>query len=396
MSGVAIDVDAGVLEAMRANTGAIRLLVVSGDDDIRGALHDAVTRIFQIRHPEEPDDPFASWAGPVERSGDGWVLSLDMADAEAYEGILEAVIRCVVEALEAAGVQQAQVSAAPRPTVAHPPTPTTSPPIRKLTEPARDPPPPPVPERQALDWLARQAVPAVLGRIGISLEALPPLTQPFELTGVARSLATAVAETFERVEEPRDERIQEADETAAQERINRTIAQATLAAADWSHRARLWVIGWKSMLPGPARATIPLDSFVLMSAAAEMATVEWTAAWRELAGIELDALQPPALGYTLGPFVYGQGAGTPVAAVRSSAPDTVPEDVAAVTLAALDERLSETLPALIKPYAQSVVAGFADVAVQYGFLLLTPADKLSLAEELTTSWGRLVAATSAR
>lgn len=389
---MAIDIDAGVLEAMRANTGAIRLLVVAGDEDIRGALRDAVTRIFQIRHPEEPDDPFASWAGPVERSGDGWVLSLDMADAEAYEGILEAVLRCVVEALEAAGVPQARVSAAPRPAVAHTAAPTTSPPIP--SPPTRDPPPPPVPDRQALDWLARRAVPAVLRRIGISSEALPPLTQPFELTAVARSLAAAVAETFERVEEPRDERIQAADETAAQERITRTIAQATLAAADWSHRARLWVIGWKSMLPAPARATIPLDSFVLMSAAAEMATVEWTAAWRELAGIELDTFQPPALGYTLGPFVYGQGTETPVAAVKSRAPDSLPEDIAAATLTVVDERLTQTLPALIKPYAHSVVAGFADVAVQYGFLLLNPAGKLALADELTTSWGELVAATS--
>jgi hypothetical protein len=394
MSGVAIDIEPGVLEAMTANTGAIRLLVVAGDADIRGALGDAVTRIFQIRHPEEPDDPFASWAGPVERFGDGWVLSLDMADAEAYEGILEAVLCCVVEALEAAGVPQARVSAAPRPAVAHTAAPTTSPPTPSPTEPTRDPPSPPVPERQALDWLARQAVPAVLRRIGISLEALPPLTQPFELTAVARSLAAAVAETFQRVEEPRDERIQAADETAAQERITRTIAQATLAAADWSHRARLWVIGWKSMLPAPARATIPLDSFVLMSAAAEMATVEWTAAWRELAGIELDTFQPPALGYTLGPFVYGQGTETPVAAVKSRAPGALPEDIAVATLAAVDERLTQTLPALIKPYAHSVVAGFADVAVEYGFLLLNPADKLGLADELTTSWGELVAATS--
>jgi hypothetical protein len=319
-----------------------------------------------------------------------------MADAEAYEGILEAVIRCVVEALEAAGVDHAMVSAAPKPTVADPPATRTSRPTPELPEPARDSPLPPVPERQALDWLARQAVPAVFRRIGISLDALPPLTEPFELTSVARSLSAAVAEVFERVDEPRDERLQEADETAAQERINRTIAQATaLAAANWSHRARLWVLGWRSILPGPVRATFPLDSFVLMSAAAEMATAEWTAAWRELAGIEPDALQPPALGYTLGPFIYGQGAGTPVTAVRTGAPDTVPEDFAAATLTAVDERLAETLPALIKPYAQSVVAAFADVAVQYGFLLLAPADKLDLAEELSTSWARLVAATSA-
>jgi hypothetical protein len=392
MNGVAIDVDAGVLEAMRANSGAIRLLIVSRDEGTRGALHDALRRIFEIHHPEEPDDPFASWAGPVERIGDGWVLALDMADAEAYEGILEAVLRSVVEALEAAGVSEAVVTAAPRGAVAHPPPAPTSrrtvPPIWKPPETATDPPTPLVPARQALDWLAREAVPGVLRRIGIGFDPLPPLTQPFELTAVARSLSAAVSETFERVEEPREERIQAADETAAQERINGTVAQATCAAADWSHRTRLWVLGWRSMLP--AGPTISLDTFVLMSAAAEMATFEWTTAWREVAGIELDPLQPPALGYALAPFVYGQGRGSPVAAARSNAPDAVPGDVEAETLSAVEERLTRSLPALVEPYARSVVAAFADVAVQYGFLLLAPEDKLGLAEELTTSWDRLV------
>jgi hypothetical protein len=112
---VAIEVDAGVLEAMRANTGAIRLLIVSDTESISGALQDACRRIFDIRHPEEPDDPFASWVGPVEPAGDGWVLSLDMADAEAYDGILEAVLHSIVEALEGAGVADAVVAAAPRP-----------------------------------------------------------------------------------------------------------------------------------------------------------------------------------------------------------------------------------------------------------------------------------------
>jgi hypothetical protein len=243
--------------------------------------------------------------------------------------------------------------------------------------------------RQALDWLARGAAPAVLRRIGITLDGLPVLTEPFELTAVSRSLSAAVSETFERIEQPREERIQPADETAAQERLNSAIAEATCAAADWNHRARLWVLAWRSMQP--ARAVVPLDGFVLMSTAAEMATSEWVAAWQELAGVELDSHQPPALGYTLAPFVFRQGTGSPLAAARSSAPDTVPDGVEAATLAAIEERLTGSLPAMVESFALAVVAAFAAVAVQYGFLLLAPADKLGVAEELTGSWARVVA-----
>lgn len=86
---------------MRANTGAITFVAgPPARGDIVEALRRARQAILRIPHPEEPDDPFASFASEVTSSEAGWTFSVDMADAEAYPGVLEAVLAAVVEALE--------------------------------------------------------------------------------------------------------------------------------------------------------------------------------------------------------------------------------------------------------------------------------------------------------
>lgn len=57
-----------------------------------------------IPHPEEPDDPLPSYVSAVEVTDDGARLTIDFADAEAYDGLLERVLDAVLEGLLRAGV----------------------------------------------------------------------------------------------------------------------------------------------------------------------------------------------------------------------------------------------------------------------------------------------------
>jgi hypothetical protein len=95
---------------MRANSGGVKILVRGTPSDlVESALGMARDQILQIRHPEEPDDPFASFVSEVEESDEGWSLTLDMADAEVYEGVLEAALEAVVLSLEESGTAEAVV-----------------------------------------------------------------------------------------------------------------------------------------------------------------------------------------------------------------------------------------------------------------------------------------------
>jgi len=99
-----------MLAYLRANSGGI-VIVVSGTPPaaVGSGLRTARRRISAIHHPEQPDEAFPSFVGEAVEINGGWSLSLDMADAEAYDGILEALRDVVVTALEEAGVDEAVV-----------------------------------------------------------------------------------------------------------------------------------------------------------------------------------------------------------------------------------------------------------------------------------------------
>jgi len=67
---------------------------------------DTEALIFRVAHPEEPSDPFASFASDVAPGPNGPGFWVDMADAEAYDGILEEALGRVLAALAQSGVTE--------------------------------------------------------------------------------------------------------------------------------------------------------------------------------------------------------------------------------------------------------------------------------------------------
>jgi hypothetical protein len=81
---------------------------VRGAADAREA-HRGLSRgradVLAIPHPDEPDGPFASFASDVEAGARGPGFWVDMADAEAYDGILEEALERVLRALDDCGLR---------------------------------------------------------------------------------------------------------------------------------------------------------------------------------------------------------------------------------------------------------------------------------------------------
>lgn len=106
---VGIRVDAALLDYMRANSGAIHVEVrEAGDGELAArGLERGREHVFRIPHPEQPDEPYCSFAAPVTMGTSGPTFWFDMADAEVDEGILERALQALLSGLEEAGVDGA-------------------------------------------------------------------------------------------------------------------------------------------------------------------------------------------------------------------------------------------------------------------------------------------------
>lgn len=74
-------------------------------DGASAGLMAARKALFTIPHPEEPSDPLPSFASEIEVGQRGPTFWFDIADAEAYDGLLDQVVSALAGALEAAGVE---------------------------------------------------------------------------------------------------------------------------------------------------------------------------------------------------------------------------------------------------------------------------------------------------
>jgi len=110
---VTVAVAPGTLERLTATTGAMRFELRDAADAeaATAAMAEARRRVLAIRHPEEPDEAFASYAGAVEERDGVIGFVVDMADAEAYDGVVEAALDAVTGALRDAGVESGALSA---------------------------------------------------------------------------------------------------------------------------------------------------------------------------------------------------------------------------------------------------------------------------------------------
>lgn len=108
-----VTVAPGTLERLSATTGAMRFELRDAVDaeSAQAAMRDARRRVLAIRHPEEPDEPFASYASAVDERDGVITFVVDMADAEAYEGTVDAALDAVVSALAEAGIHTGTLSA---------------------------------------------------------------------------------------------------------------------------------------------------------------------------------------------------------------------------------------------------------------------------------------------
>jgi hypothetical protein len=130
---MALVVDPDLLDYMASNSGSCTFVLkdTSPEAAVRG-LRSACRAVGAIPHPEEPDDPLPSYMSAPEPTGDGARCTIDMADAEAYEGLLERVLQAVLEGLAAEGVAEGLLTH-PMTEPAAVPTPTAAPPAETPT-----------------------------------------------------------------------------------------------------------------------------------------------------------------------------------------------------------------------------------------------------------------------
>lgn len=100
-----------MLEYMRLHSGGVHFVVEEASDPHAAArgVDEALRRIALVPHPEEGGS-YVKYISPIEAGTTGPSFLIDMADAEAYPGVLESVLDAVVTALEDAGVDHALVT----------------------------------------------------------------------------------------------------------------------------------------------------------------------------------------------------------------------------------------------------------------------------------------------
>jgi len=104
---MALVVDPGLLDYMASNSGSCTFVLKDMSPEAAvSALRSVCRTVGAIPHPEEPDDPLPSHMSAPEPTADGARCTIDMADAEAYEGLLERVLQAVLDGLAAEGVAE--------------------------------------------------------------------------------------------------------------------------------------------------------------------------------------------------------------------------------------------------------------------------------------------------
>ena len=97
----------GLADHVASHTGHVELLLRGDPDRARGERAMAAARdaLFAIPHPEEPDDPLPSIGSDITTTADGVIFWFDIADAEAYDGLIDEVVRAMVSALVRNGAE---------------------------------------------------------------------------------------------------------------------------------------------------------------------------------------------------------------------------------------------------------------------------------------------------
>ena len=64
----------------------------------------AAEAVFDVPHPEEPEDPLPNYVSPVEQTAEGHSFWIDAKDELDDPGVAQQVLESITDALTAAGV----------------------------------------------------------------------------------------------------------------------------------------------------------------------------------------------------------------------------------------------------------------------------------------------------
>lgn len=101
-SGVAIRVKRGLWSYVRKHSDSFCLQLATDDDRAVAAMERAVEAIRSVPHPNEPDEPAASYVSEIELVRGGPVVMCDLKDLP--DPVLRRVLDAVVAGLETAGI----------------------------------------------------------------------------------------------------------------------------------------------------------------------------------------------------------------------------------------------------------------------------------------------------
>ena len=106
-----ISVDGLLVAYMKEFSDQCHLTIESRDvDAARAAAESACEAICRVPNPEPPGGPLPSFISDIEAEPGGVSFWFDMADAEAYDGLVEHVLARVLEAMAASGLHDARLT----------------------------------------------------------------------------------------------------------------------------------------------------------------------------------------------------------------------------------------------------------------------------------------------
>ena len=95
----------GLAAYMAESSGAVHIELRGASDEqvALRAMNAAKDALYEVPHPEEPDDPLSSFSSDVAVGERGPAFWFDIADAEAEEGLIDSVIEALAAALNREG-----------------------------------------------------------------------------------------------------------------------------------------------------------------------------------------------------------------------------------------------------------------------------------------------------
>lgn len=98
----------GLIDELAQQSGAMKFAVrrdqKNSDGSLTTAMAQASERVGEVRHPDEPDEPLASYVSEVQVNNDFVWFSADISDMEEEPMVLNEIVDAILAALSAHGI----------------------------------------------------------------------------------------------------------------------------------------------------------------------------------------------------------------------------------------------------------------------------------------------------